>query len=83
MSSTLCWQIVRTDAKHLSDALKYALREFRGESLGSDPITFDEGSVTILKAMAAGSSSKELKKDCETLIAAIEKHGEIELWEAY
>lgn len=81
MSSNLCWEPVRSEHKTFGTALKFLLREHYQISQG--PVTLSESCRQWFLGVAAGSNDEELKKDIAELLEAIEKYGEVKLWEQY
>ena len=75
MSQNLYWRPdVPPKGNGLSDDLKFALR---GAFDGEHEITFND--TQYLRGMIAAGNDR-IKKDCATLIEAIEKYGAIVLW---
>lgn len=81
MSSSLHWKPIAPEGKPLADQLKFRLRARFGMSSHHDPIYLDRGNVDYLNGLADGLDG-DSKKDARGLITAIEKHGEIMVWEA-
>jgi len=77
MSMNLYWEPVVDRGQSLSDSLKFILRDDVENCL---PCTMSESSLPFLRGIRAAGNA-ELKKDCTTLIEAIEKHGTVRLWQ--
>jgi hypothetical protein len=82
MSMGLYWRLVAPiEGAHLSQALKYAIsRELwdHDGTLGGDA-TLSAEHIGFLRGMAAAGND-EVRKDCRTLVEAIEKHGAVVVW---
>lgn len=79
MSSTLYWRpVVPTDHESLSDSFKLAIVAAATDG----EIRLAHEALGYLRGMKAAGSA-DVKKDCDTLIEAIEKHGEVVLWLEY
>lgn len=80
MSSSLYWRPIPKEPKDYNiGSLKYIFREgyFDGEEKSG---TLSTNDIPFVKGIKSGSSDKGVIKDCQRLIAAIEKHGEIEIY---
>lgn len=78
MSQKLYWEIQRpTKANSLGLGIKWAIQtEYGGESS-----TLTEADIPFLKGVRAASrQDDEMKRDCQTLIEAIETHGSVNVW---
>lgn len=74
MSSTLYWKPVSKDANSLPDSLKSII----SKRYGSGKHILNSLDVVYINGLVDGGV-----KGASELIAAIEKHGEIEVWESY
>lgn len=86
MSSTLYWKpVVPNEGESLSFELKKTLSRHLWDtdgSFGGEPAEMTAKDIPILKGMTL-VGSEVIRKDCETLIAAIEQHGAVVLWHQY
>lgn len=76
MSATLCWRPVVKNRKTLPDALKFVLRDKRGQ--GSEKNTYDHSDFPYLRGLVDAEVD-----GAQELIAAIEQHEEVEVWLEY
>ena len=84
MSSSLFWRPPEPEGKTLSDALKFALRDyFEGGGL-HEWQTLGPRDVGFLRGLIAGSGVKsDLARDAAFLISQIERYGHVEVAERY
>lgn len=80
MSSDLSWVPIPKDDQPLSTAIKGIFREHFGDEL--DGLVLNHASTSYLQGLRDASSG-QLRKDAETLLAAIEEHEEIRLKEVF
>lgn len=73
MSATLSWKPVKSAEGTLPDELKFKLR-----TRFNYPRTFDESDIPFLEGLKACDI-----KGADTLIKAIRKYEQVEVWEAY
>lgn len=73
MSCTLCWKPVSKTCKSLDDALKFALRKRYGPTIHT---TLDSSDFEYLEGLRDAGV-----KDADTILDAIEKYGQISLFE--
>ena len=82
MSMDLYWRpVVPIEGQHLSRELKYTIsRELwdHDGTIGGNA-TLSAEHIGFLRGMAA-AGKEEVRKDCRTLVEAIEKHGAVEVW---
>ncbi len=78
MSLTLRWEPMNTERSFLHDETKLALRGRFGPVV--DTLITDED-VDFLLGVIAGTANAGVRDDCQTLIANIEEHGSLKLWE--
>lgn len=77
MSANLAWKpVIEPKHRFLSDALKFKLRD--RFSLNNGPVRFDAGQIAYLQGLLDCDI-----EDASLLIAAIEKHGEVEVYLVY
>lgn len=75
MSSSLYWRPPNPEGTYLGYALKFALREYAGDS--EVDVTLDANSVPFLRGVIAGTGQADLKQEAQEAINLIEKHGSI------
>jgi hypothetical protein len=81
MSSNLAWEPTqRQSGGDLGTGLKFVLRKLYGEPVN---VTLGGDAVAVLGAIIATTADEEVEKDARALLAAIEKHGSIEVRETY
>ena len=82
MSMDLYWRpVVPIEGQHLSRALKYAISRKLWDhdgTLGGEA-TLSDDSIPFLEGMIA-AGGEEIRRDCQTLIDAIKKHGAVVVW---
>lgn len=77
MSTNLYYEPTRPrKPKVLGDGLKWAIREY----YGSDERVFTRSDIGFIQGVKATTNSDDTKRDCATLIEAIEQHGEVSVW---
>jgi hypothetical protein len=80
MSSNLRWEPIADRGKILSDELKYLLRKTRDSRIVE--IILSDSDVAYLSGLRDASSEK-LGKEIQCLITAINKHGNVRVWEEF
>ena len=79
MSSSLNWKPVTAPSGHLSTGTKFLLRELQDGNVDRVLTEDDIDWLTVLKL----GRDREIKHDIDELLAAIEKHGAIHIWESW
>lgn len=82
MSATLKWKPVRPEGKSLSGAAKFFFREAY-ERVNDGEIKLSASDAHFLAGASAATKDNELKADIKTLLEAIEKFGEVEVWQEF
>ena len=81
MSSNLMWApVVPPDGHDLCSETKFILRKHYQEPINDTLRAMD---VNYLRGVKDGAALSRVRKDMQTLIDAINKHGEIELKEHF
>lgn len=80
MSSNLNWEPVKRAHKTLSDATKFIFRDEWRQPIEN---TLSSGDISFLRGILRASQAEEVKADMKVLIEAIEKYGEVRIWEEF
>lgn len=81
MSSSLYYRVTKVNDTSIG-YLDYIIADklFDGNKHGQRSAIIKSDFIPFLEGVKAGSSDKNIKKDCDKLISAIKKDGELELY---